>query len=128
MKKKVLDVGQCDYDHANITAFINKFAEAEVVRTHGLEDSLSQLKSGDFDLVLINRKLDRDHSDGMPILKAIKTDPELQDIKVMLVSNLADAQREAEAAGALPGFGKAEYHKPESAAKVKDALAEPSVQ
>ena len=42
------------------------------------------------DLVLVNRKLDADYSDGMEILKAIKADSALAPVPVMLVSNYAN--------------------------------------
>ena len=76
MTKKVLDVGQCGPDHATITRYLTAHFDCEIVQAHGLDDARDQLKSGDFDLVLVNRKLDADYSDGIEIIRQIKADPE----------------------------------------------------
>jgi len=106
MPKKVLDIGQCDMDHASIGQFIEARFDATVVRAHGAQDALAQLRDGRFDLVLINRKLDRDQSDGIDIVRTIKADTDLESIPVMLVTNFDDHQELAVSAGAEPGFGK----------------------
>lgn len=122
MAKRVLDVGQCSADHAAITGFLQRNFEAEVARTHGAADTLSALRKNRFDLVLINRKLDSDGSDGIEILKQIKADPGLSSIPVMLVSNYADQQQLAVAAGAVSGFGKAALHQPETSEILRQVL------
>jgi hypothetical protein len=43
-------------------------------------------------------------------------------VPVMLVSNYEDAQREAVAAGAQPGFGKAALGQPQTLARLKEVL------
>lgn len=106
MSRRVLDVGQCGYDHGQISRTIESEFDAAVSAAHSGADALTQLRAGTFDLVLINRLLDRDGSSGMDILRKIKADPALADIPVMLVSNYADAQSEAVSAGAVAGFGK----------------------
>ncbi len=58
--------------------------------------------------MLVNRKLDADHSDGLEIIQRIKADAELAGVNVMLVTNYAEHQERAVAAGAAPGFGKSE--------------------
>src|SRR5215218_7536309 len=112
MSKRVLDVGQCGPDHAAIRSFVERNFGAEVRQTHRAGDTLAELRKGKYDLVLINRKLDADYTDGLEILKAIKGDPELAATPVMLVTNYAEHQQQAVAAGAELGFGKLEYHKP----------------
>ena len=106
MPKRVLDVGQCVPDHAAIRNLVEGNFDAVVVQTHSPEETLEQLRGGDFDLVLINRKLDRDYSDGLEILKAIKNDPALTDVPVMLITNFTEHQEMAVAAGGEYGFGK----------------------
>ncbi|MFV1969146.1 MAG: response regulator, partial [Pirellulaceae bacterium] len=64
MPKRVLDVGQCNPDHQAICSLLDQHFEVQITRTHGLEDTLAELHAGPYDLVLINRKLDRDESDG----------------------------------------------------------------
>ncbi|HEX3870308.1 MAG TPA: response regulator [Pirellulales bacterium] len=120
-RKLVLDVGQCDPDHASIRRLVEG-CNGQVVRTHGMEDTLDELRREPFSLVLINRKLDADYSDGMEILRRIKQDPQLASIPVMLVSNYAEHQDKAVEEGAVPGFGKAELARPETAQRVKRYL------
>lgn len=107
MPKRVLDVGQCVPDHAAIRRLIEGRFKAQVVQAHGPHDAIAALRSGPFDLVLINRKLDADYSDGIDILRAIKADAELASVPVMLVTNFPEHQQAAIAAGAEEGFGKA---------------------
>ena len=104
--KRVLDVGQCVPDHAAIRRSAGAQFRAEVAAAHGLDDTLEALATGEFALVLVNRKLDADYSDGLEIVKSIKADPRLAAIPVMLVTNYAEHQQSAVAAGAEPGFGK----------------------
>lgn len=59
-----------------------------------------------YDLVLVNRRIFADDSDGLALLRSIQTLPGARP-PVMLVSNFADAQDAAVAAGAVRGFGKA---------------------
>ena len=120
--KRVLDVGNCDPDHAAITAFFAKHFGAEVGRAKLPADTFTQLKSASWDLVVINRKLDEDYSDGLEIIKQMKADPDTRDVPVMLVTNLPEHQDLAVAAGALRGFGKLEYGKPETVERVRQAL------
>ena len=85
---------------------IERNFQAEVVQAHDVEDALARLRARSFDLVLVNRKLDLDQSDGLEIVRAMKADADLAATPVMLVSNYPDYQAEAIAAGAAPGFGK----------------------
>jgi CheY-like chemotaxis protein len=120
--KHVLDVGQCGFDHSSIRQLlVNEFGAA-VVQAHRLDDALERLRNERFDLVLVNRKLDADYSDGLAVLRAIKGDPSLAATPVMLVSNFADAQVTAVAAGAEPGFGKAELDLPGTREKLQRFL------
>ena len=118
MTKRVLDVGQCGPDHAAIRSYVERNFGAEVRQTHWAGDTLAELRKGKYDLVLINHKLDSDYTDGIEILKAIKADPDMSATPVMLVTNYAEHQQQAVAAGAELGFGKLEYHKPETKEKL----------
>lgn len=122
MAKQVLDVGQCVPDHAAIRRLVERNFQANVVQTHELADTLAELRGNRFDLVLINRKLDQDYSDGMDILKQIKADPELASVPVMLVTNYREHQAAAVASGAVPGFGKNELGSPQTLAKLRHFL------
>jgi CheY-like chemotaxis protein len=123
MTKRVLDVGQCGPDHATIRSYLTRHFDCEVVQTHGADDTLAQLKSGDFHLVLVNRKLDADYSDGIEIIRKIKADESIAGVQVMLVTNYAEHQAAAIAEGAVEGFGKLEYNQPETREKLAAILA-----
>lgn len=121
--KSVLNVGQCAMDHGTIRRLIEQHFEARVVPAGSVGEALSQLRGGAYDLVLVNRKLDADSSDGIDVLRAIKADAALAALPVMLVSNYPDAQQEAQAAGAVPGFGKAQVSSPETLDLLRTYLA-----
>ncbi len=124
MRKRVLDVGQCRPDHSTISSYLKRNFDCEVVQTHGANDTLQQLKSGRFDLVLVNRKLDADYSDGIDVIRKIKADPAVADVPVMLVTNYPEHQDAAIAAGAVRGFGKLEFDKPDTRERLAQVLAD----
>ena len=82
MPKTVLNVGQCRPDTASIGHFLQSNFGASMVSTDLMGDTLDALRTQSIDLVLINRKLDADYSDGMAILKAIQQDDALSAIPV----------------------------------------------
>jgi len=110
MPKRVLDIGNCVPDHTAIRTMLERTFAAEVVQADGPQDSLNLLRSQTFDLVLVNRKLDQDYSDGLEIIKQIKTDKNLAPLPCMLITNYPDQQAAAVAAGAEYGFGKKELY------------------
>jgi CheY-like chemotaxis protein len=124
MPKRILDVGQCNPDHSALCQFLRNHFDVEIDRSHQLEDSLKKLRADAYDLVLINRKLDADYTDGMRILETIKSDDHLKHIPVMMISNYSDAQAAAVAAGAEPGFGKAELADARSVEKVRSVIGD----
>lgn len=124
MTKRVLDVGNCGPDFASMTRFLTANFDCTVEQSHGPEDALAVLRGGNYALVLINRKLDRDYSDGTEILRQIKADPALQNTPVMLITNHAEHQDAAVELGAERGFGKLEFGKPETLEKLTPFLGE----
>ncbi|MCP4174647.1 MAG: response regulator transcription factor [Fuerstiella sp.] len=120
--RTVLSIGQCRPDNAAITHFLTSNFDVKVLETDLADDSLAALQSSSVDLILINRKLDADYSDGMEIMKLIKSDPQTEQIPVMLVSNFPESQEQAVEAGATYGFGKAELSSPETVGRVRNAL------
>jgi two-component system chemotaxis response regulator CheY len=116
--KRVLDVGQCNPDHSAIRSMLETQFGAEVVRAHQLDDALAQLRGGGFDLVLVNRKLDIDYSEGMDILRHLKADDKLKAVPVMIVTNYPEHDRAAVEAGAESGFGKAQLQEPKTREKL----------
>jgi len=124
MAKRVLNVGQCSFDHAAISRMITRSFQAEVLEADDAQQTLKALKQDKFDLVLVNRKLDKDYSDGLDIIKQIKSDPQLAGTPCMLVTNYAEHQQLAIAAGAEPGFGKMQYGEPETIERLKRFIGE----
>lgn len=120
--KIVLNVGQCRPDTAAITHFLTSNFDVQVINADLPADTLQALRDNTVDLVLINRKLDADYSDGMEILSAIKSDADTAEIPVMLVSNFPEWQEKAVDAGATYGFGKAELSSAETVERVRGAL------
>jgi len=101
---------------------------AEVLQTHGLDDTLETLKQQPIDLVLINRKLDHDYSDGTEILKQIKAKSEYAALPVMIITNYDEHQASAVELGAILGFGKLEINSAETRAKLAPILSTHSQQ
>src|SRR5947208_2898845 len=104
--KRVLSVGQCMADHGSISRTLHRSFGAEVVAAHTADEALERLRHDTFALVLVNRVLDADGSSGLDLISRVKADEGLRPVPVMLVSNYQDAQGQAVAAGAEPGFGK----------------------
>ena len=125
MKKRVLDVGNCGPDHAAVKRLMGRF-DCDVVQAHGAQDALAALRAGDVDLVLVNRKLDMDYSDGIEVVRQIKADPQVAATPVMLITNYAEHQTAAEALGAVRGFGKLEFDKPETHERLAAVLGSSS--
>lgn len=120
----VLLVGHCGPDAYMLRSAVRSAlpnAEIEMVD----DDATLSAKLDSADLVLVNRVLDGrfDSDDGIGLIAALApTKP----ARFLLVSNFADAQARAEAAGAKPGFGKADMRSPETTRRLQEALAEAS--
>ncbi|MEX2219906.1 MAG: hypothetical protein WD749_14235 [Phycisphaerales bacterium] len=116
-------VGHCGPDSYALRSAISGFVPgAEVVFAH--DDDALAAEVARADLLLINRTLDGSFSDagGIELVRRLHAAGVRARPPLMLVSNFADAQREAEAAGALPGFGKKEMYSQTTRARVRGAL------
>ena len=91
---------------ASLSRMLIKRYSVQILQADQASDALSILKREPVDLVLVNRKLDIDYSDGITVIEQIKSDPELASIPVMLITNHDQHQQSAVAAGAEYGFGK----------------------
>jgi CheY-like chemotaxis protein len=107
-KARILDVGNCDPDHAAIKGMLQQYFDVDVDRVMYVEDALQQLAKHRYRLVLVNRLVFADGSEGMPLIQRMQEEELTQDVPVMMVSNYADAQKKAIASGAVRGFGKAD--------------------
>jgi len=82
------------------------------------------------DLLLVNRVLDGEFEStgGVELVRSLAARAKATDQRVpalMLVSNFADAQEEAVAAGARPGFGKKEMNSERVRELIRAALGVP---
>ncbi len=122
--KTVLSLGQCAADQWGLGRLLRTGIGAEVASAATFEEALTRLRQGGIALVLVNRVLDCDGSSGLEFIRQVKADAALRDVPMMLVSNYADAQQEAVAGGALPGFGKAALHDPETNDRLRAVLGQ----
>jgi CheY-like chemotaxis protein len=120
--KRVLDVGNCAMDHGAISALLAAQFGAQVEQAHGPEDALELLRRERYDLVLVNRMLDRDGSEGLELIRQIKADAELAKTPCMLITNFPEHQAAAVAAGAERGFGKKCLADPETVERLRKFL------
>jgi CheY-like chemotaxis protein len=122
MRKRVLDVGQCGPDHATIRQYLTRNFDCDVVQVDDADGALAELSNGEFQLVLVNRKLDIDYSDGVDVIRALKADPKAAAVPVMLVTNYPEHQEAAMEVGAVRGFGKLEFGDPATRARIAEHL------
>ena len=121
-QKTVLSIGQCRPDQAAISHYLTSHFSARVLTADLATDAYQLLRNQSIDLILVNRKLDADYSDGMEIVQHLCTDASTSEIPVMLVSNFAEWQEKAVAMGANYGFGKAELNRPETKQRLSEIL------
>jgi hypothetical protein len=114
-------VGHCGPDAFMLRSALRSIApEGDVVMVTSASACAAQVEHAD--LFLVNRVLDGDFAStsGQDLISQILADrPEAC---VMLVSNFADAQAEAESRGALPGFGKNTMRSDEAKARIVSAI------
>lgn len=110
--KRVLAVGNCGFDQRALQMLLAREFQAETSGADSATEALREAQTGKYDLILINRLLDADGSEGLAILRDLKQDSATRHLPVMLITNFADQQALAIAAGAEPGFGKKTLHEP----------------
>ena len=123
MSKRVLSVGQCVPDHGSISRFLHSTFDVVIDKADTAVDALDRLRKQAYDLVLINRKLDADYTDGTEILRLIKADTQIADTPVMIVTNYQEHQDNAVMLGAIYGFGKSELGASDVVARLQPYLA-----
>jgi DNA-binding NarL/FixJ family response regulator len=120
--KRILLVGHCDAD-ANYLRMAVRAAlgQAEIISADDNAAMDRAIQQG-VDLILFNRELGYgfEPGTGVEMIRALKQNH--PDLRMMLVSNYADAQAAAADAGALPGFGKREIGSPRVLQLLRDAM------
>ncbi|HMO35333.1 MAG TPA: hypothetical protein PKA06_04760 [Gemmatales bacterium] len=122
MTKQVLSVGNCAFDFGTLTDHLKRHFKIEMENVDTAEAAEDTLKKKQYNLVMVNRLFDVNQDSGIDFIRrckeANKTEP------MMLISNFPEAQAEAVAVGAIPGFGKSEVGKPAWVEKLKPFLAD----
>ena len=122
--KKVALVGHCGPDGSFLRITVRKaHPDVNVLMVDDDRDLQRALADG-VELLLLNRELSYGFHDtmGVDLIKRLKD--QKVDVKMMLVSNYPEAQADAVAAGALPGFGKRELGSPRILSLIREALEE----
>lgn len=111
---RLLDVGNCNPDHSMIRQMLTENFDVTIDRVMFVDEALEKLKANRYELVLFNRLVFDDGSEGIELLRRAKADPSLSGIPMMMISNFPEAQAASQAAGGVPGFGKATVQSPET--------------
>jgi hypothetical protein len=120
--KHVLSVGQCGFDHGSISRFLHDHFDVEITPAPTASVATDLLRKQPFDLVLVNRQLDADGTEGLDFVQALKADPVLATKPVMLVTNFPEYDKQAVALGAVSGFGKAAIGLPDVVRRLEPFL------
>lgn len=120
---KVVLVGHCNADQFSLTnAVRNALGNAVTVTSANDDDEVAVCTSAG-SLMLVNRQLDGQFGvdGGIELIRQLcsQSDPPA----VMLISNYADAQEQAIAAGAQRGFGKSDLADPATATLFRTVVA-----
>ncbi len=127
MPKKVFLVGHCSPDSSYLSIAVKAIAPDCVIARVNDEASLAAALNDSPDLLMVNRMLDGDFAaiSGIDLIaRCRQRHPRL---KAMLISNYADAQAQAVAAGAVPGFGKSELPTSKAREVLATALGHPTL-
>ena len=117
--RTVVLVGHCGPDSSFLRMAVTGAVPGTKVLMADSDAELDRALEAGADLLLLNRVLDFgfEESRGVALMGRIRQRRPQQ--RMMMVSNYPDVQQEAEAAGALPGFGKREI----GSAKVRERIA-----
>jgi CheY-like chemotaxis protein len=119
--RQIVLVGHCAADVFSLKLVIEQAAPGVTVQNVNDMRALEKLPLADC-LLLVNRKLSWGFSvsDGVELIRQLRQRADAP--AAMLISNLPDAQAQAEQAGALPGFGKAELAGEKARRRLQAAL------
>lgn len=126
MSKRVALIGHCGPDSSYLKMAVSAAERGTQVLAVDEEARLQELIKDGLDLLLFNRILDFGfpEEEGIEVIRRLRA--QHPNLKMMLVSNYADAQAAAVKAGALPGFGKKDLGSSRVAQLLRDALASES--
>ena len=124
MSKRVVLVGHCGPDGSYLRMAVGRVQRDLIVSVVEDDAELSREIGQGAELILVNRVLDYgfEQTDGAALIGELGE--RFPGLKMMLVSNFPEAQAEAVAAGALPGFGKRELGSERVTKLLREALAD----
>jgi hypothetical protein len=111
--KRIVLVGQCGIDAYKLQKTLEQVLgdrDIDIVESPQ-QDGLADVRAADA-LWLVNRKLPAGDFSTDNGVELIRSEKKPDGPKLMLISDLADAQSDAAQAGALPGFGKGQLFDP----------------
>lgn len=111
---RILDVGNCNPDHAMLRMILERHFNVTIDRVMFVAEALEHMRATQYALILFNRLIFEDGSEGLALVHQAKADPAIKTAPMMMISNYPEAQSAATAAGAVPGFGKSKLAKPET--------------
>ena len=119
--KRIVLVGHCGPDAFALRSAMQSIAPGAIVETATDEEGAYRAAIAS-DLLVVNRLLDGEFTSpsGIELIR----DLSLRGVgaRIMLVSNYREAQADAEAAGAVPGFGKRDMYAETTRHRVREAL------
>jgi len=127
MSKTVALIGHCGPDSSYLRMNISKAIPGARIISVDDDQSLKAALETGVDLALFNRVLDYgfEQTNGAEVIRLLgRFYPAT---RMMMVTNYPEAQAEAIAAGAIPGFGKRELGSSRVLQLLRDAVAETPV-
>jgi two-component system, chemotaxis family, chemotaxis protein CheY len=106
--KRIALVGHCGPDSSYLRMTIKSALKDATIVAADDDQELHGVLTDGVDLILFNRELGYGFSETLGVKVIERLHEGNPGLKMMLVSNYAEAQAAAVAAGALPGFGKRE--------------------
>jgi CheY-like chemotaxis protein len=124
MSKKVVLVGHCGADTSYLKMAVTSALRGATVLAADDSTELDAMLAERVDLLLLNRELGWgfEQTEGIDVIRSLRAPH--PNLRMMLVSNYAEAQTGAVAAGALAGFGKREIGSARVTQVLREALAD----
>ena len=119
----VMLVGHCGPDAIMLKTVAQRALPGSSVELVNDQEALDAALERDV-VLLVNRELDgafRTGRGGIDLIRHL--DESAATAPMLLVSNFPEAQVEAEAAGAMPGFGKSNLYDDDTTRRLKDAAS-----
>ena len=122
--KRVLDVGNCGFDHGSICRLLEANWNVQVDQARTFSELKNAIEAADYDLLIVNRILDGDGTAGLEAMSKIQTGSDKPRVPFVLLTNFPEVQQEAQQAGAVASFGKRDLGSPDTHGTLNSILSE----